>query len=350
VSTETSPRGGYVFDLSVGESVEFRGRDGSRRKVTLVALHEERDRARGVIRFPRVTIDIDGKQTELASAHYQMPQIVNGVRIDCSLTRGIAEALEGTRHEILDKDARIRCWDPAAPLFDTVPLVYPVGQIWFASMTQMANERVFVDAGELPVMKPGTAVYHHCGMDFGGHDRAVPVIAAHSGMVVVLGDEELPDYKGDGGTKRYDRVIIRDEKGWYYRYSHLDMIDPTVRLGQPIAAGDPIGVLGKEGASGGWAHLHFSITSLQPNGRYGEVEGYPFLVEAYLRKHPGALLACARPHRVALIGEEIELDGSRSLCDGAEIKSFQWMLHNGKICDDVRAKIAYEGKACIPKC
>ncbi|NOZ22545.1 MAG: peptidoglycan DD-metalloendopeptidase family protein, partial [Planctomycetes bacterium] len=136
--------------------------------------------------------------------------------------------------------------------------------------------------------------------------------------------------------------MVQDEQGWYYLYSHLDMIDPTIELGRPIEAGDPVGALGKEGSSGGWAHLHFGIKCIQPSGRLGQVEGYPFLVEAYLHEHPGALLACTRPHRVGMVGEEIELDGSRSICDGGKITSYQWTLQNGSTADSIRTTVKYE--------
>jgi len=42
-----------------------------------------------------------------------------------------------------------------------------------------------------------------------------------------------------------------------------------------------IGVLGKEGGSGGWSHLHFDIQSRQPSGKWGTQEAYAFAWEAY---------------------------------------------------------------------
>ena len=42
--------------------------------------------------------------------------------------------------------------------------------------------------------------------------------------------------------------------------------------------GQKLGVLGKEGGSGGWTHLHFDITKRQPSGLWGIEEGYAFLV------------------------------------------------------------------------
>lgn len=340
-TTSESPKGGHVLDLSVGESAEVTLGDAASRRITLVAVHEPRCAVRGIIRFPVATVEIDGERANIPAALYHMPQIVNGVKIGCSVTRGIAEAV-GKRVFALDKDARIRCWRQDAPLFDAAPLVYPAKQAWFASMTQMANERVYVDAGELPPGNPQRFYYHHAGLDIGGHDKAVPIIAARGGRIVCRGEKSVPGYDMEiAGKPRYDRVMICDETDWYYRHSHLDMISPEIKLGDEVEAGSFIGVLGKEGASGGWAHLHFSICAPQPSGRYGEVDGYPFLVESYLHEHPGALLACARPHRVAATGEPIELDGSRSVCDGAEIKAYRWTLQDGETIDNVRTVKTY---------
>ncbi|MEW6356250.1 MAG: PKD domain-containing protein [Planctomycetota bacterium] len=342
-TADRTPKGGRTVDLSIGEMAEVALAGGKTRRIKLLSVHEPRCAVRGVIRFPKVTLDVDGERADVPAALYHMPQVVNGVRIGCSVTGGVAEDAERKQEcYALDKDARIRCWPADGPLFDKTPLVYPARQRWFASMTQMANERTYVDAGELPLNRPDAAIYHHWGMDIGGHDRAVPIVAARAGTVVVRGEQTTPDFADAAGVPRYDRVVVRDEDGWDFLYSHLDMIAPTVRLGAPIEAGAPVGALGKEGSSGGWAHLHFGIKCIQPSGRPGQVEGYPFLVEAYLNEHPGALLACARPHRAAGVGEEIELDGSRSICDGGKITSYRWTLHNRETVDGVRVKVSYD--------
>ena len=343
-ATGSTPKGGHVFDLTVGDSAEVHLVDGSTRRLTLVGVHEPRGKARGLIRFPKVSVDIDGERVEVPAALYHTPQTTGGLRIACSVTRGIVEAVGRHRNVYaMDKDARLRCWPVDGPLFDETPLVYPAKQVWFASMTQMANERCYTDGGELPALDPSKDyVYHHYGLDLGGLDKAVPVVAPRSGTLVCRGEDAVADYDDEAaGQRRYDRVTIRDDTGWYFRYSHLDMIDPGLELGQPVEAGDFLGFLGKEGSSGGWSHLHFSIASPQPSGRYGEVEGYPFLVEAYLHENPGALLPCARPHRVGIVGEPIELDGSRSICDGGEIVAYRWSLQNGESVDGVKATVSY---------
>lgn len=326
----TAPQGGHVVDLSIGESVRFDLPGGETRRITLVGLREEPDRIRGVVRRPTALVEVDGERTELVAGHYHLPKIVNGVKLACSVTRCVARALLVYQDiHALDKDARLRCWAPEAPLFGPQPLVYPVRQTWFASMTQLGNERTYVDAGELTLNDPARRhIYYHYGVDLGGYDKAVPVVAAAAGRVVRRAEEWAPDETPDE-KPRDDVVNIRDAAGWRYRYSHLDMIADSIRIGAEVHAGDPIGVLGKKGSSGGWSHLHFGVRGPQPSGRDGEIEAYPFVVEAYLHEHPGALLACARPHRVAGVGEPVELDASLSLCDGGRITGYEWVFHDG---------------------
>ncbi len=344
--TPQTPQGGHVFDLALHETVQFTLSTGTH-TIQLLEVREPRCSVRGLIRFPSILVNINGEQAEIPAGLYHMPQIVNGVKIGCSVTRGVALAV-GKHLDVyaLDKDARIRCWAPSDPLFGPEPLVYPAKQTWFATMTQMANERTYVDGGELPPQDPNGYIYHHYGMDIGGHDKAVPIIAARGGLVVVHGENCIDAQH----LIRYDRVVVKDDAGWYFLYSHLDMIAPNIVLGERVNPGDWIGILGKEGASGGWSHLHFGITSPQPSGCDGQVEGYPFLVESYLHEHPGVLLACARPHRVAAVGEPLTLDGSRSICDGSAITSYQWTLHTGQTVKGPKATITYDREGLYSEC
>ena len=210
MSTPTeAPKGGHVFDLAIGESTEVKLSDGASRRLTLLDVHEPRCAVRGIIRFPQATVDIDGERADVPAGLYHLPQTVNGVRVGCSVTGGVAKTVARYRNVYaLDSDARIRCWDPEGFLFDATPLVYPAGQTWFASMTQMANERVYVDGGELSAPDPKTQyIYHHFGMDIGGHEKAVPILAARGGRVVCRGEDVVPGYDEEAaGQRRYDKV------------------------------------------------------------------------------------------------------------------------------------------------
>jgi len=130
---------------------------------------------------------------------------------------------------------------------------------------------------------------------------------------------------------RYDVVYTRDARGWFYRYSHLHSIDEAVKPGAKLRMGDRIGLLGKEGGSGGWSHLHFDISAMQPSGRYGIVEGYAFIWQAYHQQYQTPLQAVARPHHFTGIGQPVTLDGSLSwsVLGPKGISKYEWILSDG---------------------
>jgi murein DD-endopeptidase MepM/ murein hydrolase activator NlpD len=215
--------------------------------------------------------------------------------------------------------------------------VYPAKQRWFASYTQMANEPVYVDGGELPAKK---VIYYHFGLDMGGSEGLVDVVSATEGIVTSSGNEVLAGQAPDAPAEpRYDNVYILDARGWYCRYSHLKFIDPAVRPGAHIALGQKIGVLGKEGGSGGWSHLHFDIWARQPSGLWGIEEGYAFLWQAYEREHPRELVAVARPHALVWAGQKVVLDGSRSRGKGLR---YDWTFTEGGSASGERVERVYE--------
>jgi hypothetical protein len=137
---------------------------------------------------------------------------------------------------------------------------------------------------------------------------------------------DAPFYKPRGD---YDYVYVLDAHGWFYRYAHLKSIDEAVQPGKRVKLGQKIGVLGKEGSSGGWAHLHFDIKAKQPSGKWGIQDAYPFLWEAYQREHKPSLVAVARPHHLIALGEKLTLDGSRSWSATGKITRYQWNFHDG---------------------
>jgi hypothetical protein len=130
---------------------------------------------------------------------------------------------------------------------------------------------------------------------------------------------------------RGDVVYVRDARGWFYRYSHLHTIDPSIQPGAKVSMGQRIGLLGKEGSSGGWTHLHFDISSMQPSGRYGISEAYAFLWQAYHHEHNTQLQAVARPHHFTAVGQPVLLSAERtwSRQGPGHIRSYQWILSDG---------------------
>ena len=316
-----------VVDLNLGEAQEVELCDGSIATVKLLELQEAHDTVRGAVRQAEVTVEINGQTIKLVSATYHLPTTVGRVQIDCSITKGYNS--NGTPESWnLEKDARLRLWPSGSQWMRPGTFMYPVKQRWFATYTQMANVPVFVDGGERPSRK--TKIYYHNGLDIGGAEGMVEVVAATDGLVVSSGLEVLDGHQSDTPVRpRYDVVYVRDARGWYYRYSHLKAIDPAVKIGRVIAMGERIGVIGKEGGSGGWSHLHFGIDSRQPSGKWGTQEGYAFLWEAYLRQYKPELIAVARPHHLVWVGEEAVLDATKSWDAAGRIEQYEWQFHDG---------------------
>lgn len=319
-----------VVDLKVGESAEVGLADGKSVVVKLVGLTETRDELREAVRRAEVTVEVGGQSVTLVSANYRLPQTVGPVQIDCPITQGYcrdnSKTSSGQNPWGLEKDARLRLWPAGSPWVNPGTFQYPARQRWFASGTQMANEPTHVDGGEDPKSR---SIYYHYGLDIGGAEGLVDVVAATDGIVVSAGTEVLPGYKDSPVKPRYDVVYVLDERGWYYRYSHLQTIAASVHPGEPIKMGKPIGVLGKEGGSGGWSHLHFDISSRQSSGKWGIIEGYAFLWEAYRNQFDPKVIAVARPHQLATTRQVVTLDGTRSWSADGPLTRYDWTFCDG---------------------
>lgn len=314
-----------VVDLDIGESRGVEWPDGTKAEVKLLALDEARDPIRDAVRRAVVSVEVNGTAIELTSATYHLPRAVGGVQVDCPITRGYLTNTDQD-HWGLKKAARLRLWPAGSPWVEPGTFAYPVRQRWFAGATQMANEPTFVDGIERPSRR---RIYYHSGLDIGGAEGLVDVIAATAGLVVSAGKDTLPGYKETPVAPRYDVVYLLDDRGWYYRYSHLHSIDAAIRPGASVAIGQKLGVLGKEGGSGGWSHLHFEIVARQPSGRWGTEEGYAFLWESALREQGPRVVAVARPHHLVRAGDRVALDGSLSRGRSGAISRHEWTFSDG---------------------
>jgi len=326
-----------TVDLRIGEEQQVSLSGGAVARVKLLKLREHRDDVNGAVRQAEVEVEVDGVVTNLISGTYHLPARLGNVQIDCPITEGYLEKAQGGNPWGLLKDARLRLWPAEAPWIARNTFVYPARQRWFASYTQMANEPVYVDGGELPAKKE---IYYHFGLDISGSEGLVDVVSATEGIVTQSGNDVLAGQAPDAPSeRRYDNVYILDARGWYCRYCHLKFIDPAVRPGAHIAMGQKIGVLGKEGGSGGWSHLHFDIWARQPSGLWGIEEGYAFLWQAYDWEHPRELVAVARPHALAWAGQRVMLDGSRSRGRGLR---YEWTFTEGGSASGERVERVYE--------
>jgi dienelactone hydrolase len=331
-----------TLDLAIGDAQDVEVSTGKKVRVKLLDVKEERDELRQAVRKAQVKVEVGGDTVTLFAGNYHLPVTVAGVQIDCSVTGGYRrDSTKTVRNDDpwgLVKDARLRVWPAGSPWIKPGTFRYPAKQRWFASGTHMANEPCHVDGGENPLVKQ---IYYHYGLDIGGAEAMVEVIAATDGIVVSSGKEILPGYEDTPAKTRYDVVYVLDNRGWYYRYSHLHTIGPDVKPGAKVKMGQLIGLLGKEGGSGGWSHLHFDITARQPSGQWGIVEGYAFLWEAYRNEYKPKLIAVARPHHLVAAGQTVTLDGSRSWSASGKIASYAWTFSDGKSAQGATAERVY---------
>ncbi len=313
-----------VVDLDRGETHQVVLRNGAAATVRLVGVTEQRDSMSDAVRGARVVVEVNGQRVTLGTATYHRPVTVAGVQIDCSMVKAF-NGNSGADTWGLEKDVRLRFWPAGSPLMEPGTFGYPLKQKWFATATQMANEPTFADGGDRPQRKK---IYYHNDLDFGGCEGLIEGVAATDGLVVSSAGKVLPGYAGTPARPRYDVVYLLDDRGWYYRYSHFQSIDPAIQIGQRVKRGQKIGVLGKEGASGGWSHLHFGIVAQQPSGKWGTEEAYAYAWEAYQNEHKPAVIAVARPHHFVKTSEKVILDASKSWSATA-IASYEWTFTDG---------------------
>ena len=308
-----------VADVNLDETQQVTLHNGEIATLKLLGVRESRDQVMRAIREVQVDVELNGERATLVSGLYRRPQRIGGVQVDCPVTFNYNKDSH-VDHWALEKHARFRLWPQDSPWIRPASFVYPVGQRWFASQTWFSNEAVS--------RRPSGKFYYHAGLDIGAADRVTPVFAATDGRVVSVGEEREPGLPDSALKQRYDVVNLRDSRGWIYRYSHLSFISTPVRLGSQVRAGQQIGVVGKEGGSGGWSHLHFEIKSMQPSGRWGTQDGYAFLWQAYQQKYPTRTVAVARPRRRVVTGEPVTLDGGNSW-SAAGIRNYAWQLSDG---------------------
>jgi murein DD-endopeptidase MepM/ murein hydrolase activator NlpD len=324
-------------DLNVGESTRVVLADGSTADVKLVGLEVKTDPIRAAVRSAAVTTEINGKSVTLGTGNYLLPVTVGSVQVDCPV---VGDYRKNTTldHWGLVKAARLRFWPAGAPWIEPGTFVYPAKQRFFASLTQMANEPVYVDGGEVPA---NLKIYYHSGLDIGGAEGLVEIVAATDALVVSSGNDRLPGFTDSPVEPRYDVVYLLDDRGWYYRYSHMQVIDPAMKPGASVSKGQRLGLLGKEGGSGGWTHLHFEVKSRQPSGKWGTQEGYAFLWQVALGEQNPDVIAVARPHHFVRTGDTVALDGSKSWCRSGPPARFDWTFTDGTTATGPRVDRVY---------
>lgn len=328
-----------VAELDTGESRDVLLSNGETVNLTLLKVDVYRDSLRNAIRTALVTVSVDGEEVTLSAGNYNLPVAVGKVQIDCPVVKYYAT--NSSRNIwALEKDARFRLWPEGSPYITSGTFGYPVKQDWLASMSQCGNEPTYVNMGENLANKK---IYYHEGHDIGGAEGMDEIVSATDGLVVSSNGETMQGVDDFPGDIRTDVVYIRSDLGWYIRYSHLDSTDPAIKPGIRVKLGQRIGIMGKQGGSGGWVHLHFGMSHKETTtGNWGIEEAYPYVWEAFVNQYNPTLIAVARPHQLLWTGQEATLDGRKSRSLTGDIVSYEWTFCDGTTADGAVQKKKYE--------
>jgi len=162
---------------------------------------------------------------------------------------------------------------PEPPLPATAPPSSPAPNLWLGP-TGVAIPVAGVKPSELldtfTQARAGGRV--HDAIDIMA-PAGTPVIAAAPGIV-----EKLFFSNGGGGITAY----VRSPDGrWSYYYAHLQEYAPSLKEGESIKRGDPIGKVGSTGdANPAAPHLHFAINRMEAGERWWQgtpINPYPLL-------------------------------------------------------------------------
>ncbi|MFC2125702.1 PKD domain-containing protein [Bacteroidota bacterium] len=315
-----------VTELNIGESQDIKLSNGDIVNLKLLKIDVVRDDLRDAIRSVSVKVSVDNEEITLKTGNYNLPVTIGKVQIDCPFIREYDANTTKNRWNIT-KDARFRLWPEGSPYIQPGTFVYPIKQEWLISMSQLGNEPTYVDWGEHPRDK---TIYYHSGHDIGGAEGMDEIISATDGLVIAAHNETLEGYDDFPGDIRVDVVYIKNELGWYIRYSHLDSTDPAIVPGTRVTMGQKIGYIGKQGGSGGWCHLHFELKNKETiSGNWGTEDAYPYVWESYVNQYNPSIIAVARPHHLLWTGQETTLDGSKSKSFTGDIISYEWTFCDG---------------------
>jgi len=312
-------------DLNVGETVEVTLYDGTTATITLLDTLITRDRIRLAIREARVKLSVDGEEKWLTAGNYNLPVKFKNVKIDVPFLKIYLS--NGTFPDgmwKLSKDVRLRVWPVDKDVNPDGLIAYPIDQKFLATNTTAALEPVEIDHDNIKP-NPYDPIYYHWGIDMAGVKAVTPVLAAGDGVVICAGTDHIEDPIFDLAGPRFDRVFVKMDNGWVYRYSHLHSFN--VSVGQHVKGGEQIAILGNNWSD--FAHMHFEIWSLNDAGEYVLEVAYPYIWEAYKKAHNPKIIAVAKPHRYIGVGDTTTLDAAKSVSFEGNIIKYEWTFHDG---------------------
>ncbi len=274
-----------------------------------------------------VVIDVSGEQATLLLRPYQMPAVVNGLRLYVEMTKNWATQCNLAQMRDVQRDVRFSAVAEGES-WGAEDFVFPIRDYRWHSSSYNNTWAQLV---------PYNKHYYHRGDDFGAIPDHLDVVSGQDGEVA---RSPIPD--GDG---RSNSLVILFASGMRQTFSHMNIesIAPSLTRGTEVHAGQ---FLGKTGMT--WSgkrsqkhdpHLHVDL-------RYDRVRlsTYPFLIQAYFNMYPDDALAMAGGYAYAIEGNTVELDGTRSVArPGRKIISYTWRLHDGTTVKDPIAHVKYDG-------
>ena len=312
-------------DMNVGDTTEITLYDGTTATITVLDTMIRRDRIRLAIREAKIKLSVDGEEKWLTAGNYNLPVEFKNVKIDVPFIKlYLSNGNFPDGMWKIHKDIRLRVWPVNAPVNPDGLIAYPIDQKFLATNTTAALEPVEIDHDNI---KPNSndPIYYHWGIDMAGVKAVTPVLAAGDGVVISAGTDHIDDPIFDLAGPRFDRVFVKMDNGWVYRYSHLHSFN--VSVGQHVKGGDQIAILGNNWSD--FAHMHFEIWSLDDNGEYIIEVAYPYIWESYKKAHNPKIIAVAKPHRYIGVGDETTLDAEKSVSFEGNIINYEWTFHDG---------------------
>ncbi|MFA6962263.1 MAG: PKD domain-containing protein [Opitutaceae bacterium] len=331
-----------LADLNPGETCEISTTAGPRR-LTLIGVQEmtepdyfiQNNPSHAVVVRADAEIEVDGVRATVTGRPFQLPIVVNGVRVAVQTTRGWSEAEVGSVKN-MGKAVRLELLD-ASLSWGPPDLVFHIDDYRWRSSTYNNTWSALV---------PFNKLYYHRGEDFGAIPDRLPVVALFAGRIAV---SPLADGRPSGSN----HVLIVSPDGAAASYGHMnyDRIDPAIVVGAEVKAGQRLGLTGSTWGGKNQQHfdphVHLGLedatdgkrdrNNLRPSANL-----YPMIVDAYFRKYPDPLIAVAGGYRFASAGGVLELDATRSVArPGEEIASCQWLLHDGSRVDGPLATLTY---------
>lgn len=272
-----SAQSSSVPDFTWGNAFYFNIKKGE--KITFNSVEIELLKLDNHFNFIRV----GGDTLTIKVSRRSLPELSNGLRIFVADNQNVkALTTDNSKHGLLTKDALICLSDFNQPLLDPNRFIFPVsfndGYIWSTE----EDSHMFSYLGHSEWISKDFYRSHE-GIDFDLHDARGKqkhwLVALENSTVVWVEDKNLDT------EDREACILLESESqpGIYYVYEHLFNKNVTIKKGQKLVRGQPIGTIWGDDV---WGHLHFAVVKSDTvpsyKNRYDNlINGFPQVFELY---------------------------------------------------------------------